>query len=114
LSFVRGLGGELILLLSVFIEEINSLNNDRDTRSAAPTASFFPLGDQVMAATFLMLSSKGMTFPEYLSFMDVNLKISKHQPNSNISYADMNCHGCLINRTVRIILADLKMELVLK
>jgi hypothetical protein len=64
LALVGGLGGELVLLLAVFVEEVDALRGGRLTLSAAPTASFLPLGAQVIADTFFMLSSKGMMLPE--------------------------------------------------
>lgn len=69
LSFVRRLCGELVFLLPVFIKEIDWLNSIKRTLSAAPTANFLPEGAQAMAATFFMLSSKGITLPAYLSFI---------------------------------------------
>jgi hypothetical protein len=47
------------------------------TLSEAPTASFLPFADQAIAATFFMLSSKGMIFPEYLSFIQSKFKINE-------------------------------------
>ena len=69
LSFVWRLCWELVLPLSIFIEEVDGLHKWRCTLSAAPTANFLPEEDQVMAATFFMPSSKGSTFPAYLSFI---------------------------------------------
>ena len=69
LAFIWWLGRELIFFVSIVIEQVDRLNKETITLSAAPTAIFLPEGAQVMAATFFMLSSKGMMFPEYLNFI---------------------------------------------
>lgn len=69
LSFVRRLGWEFIFSLSILIKKIDGLNKKKSTLSAAPTANFLPEGAQVIAETFFMLSSKGMTLAAYLSFI---------------------------------------------
>lgn len=99
LALVGWLGGELILLLTVLIEEIDGLDRVTLTRSAAPTANFLPLGDQVMAETFFMLSSKGMMLPEYLSFIyflnaakGIQIKINSRK----MKRREMKCYKLLI------------------
>ena len=83
LSFVWRLGWELVLPLSIFIKEVDWLHKWRCTLSAAPTANFLPEEDQVTAATFFMPSSKGSTFPAYLSFIQNLNKSTKLYSNKN-------------------------------